>query len=225
MAVNWQDVVTSVSATVGGGAALLGASAWVIRTVLTSRLSRDTEAFKAKLQADTNFEIERLRNSLQMAALEHQVRFSRLHERRAEVIAEMYRTLVDIFWSGQRFVLTGINPTTHFEEYSELIRKINDFALFVDAHAIYLPSRICSLLDAFVDRVRKAVIHVGVQGLPPFPNEETHRQRADAVMKAYQAFETDIPVVKRGLEHEFRDMLGVDTATAVPVPEKEPSKT
>jgi hypothetical protein len=35
-------------------------------------------------------EIERLKTSLQMTALEHQVRFSKLHEKRAKVIADLY---------------------------------------------------------------------------------------------------------------------------------------
>jgi hypothetical protein len=32
------------------------------------------------------------------------VRFSNLHEKRAEVIAELYKRLVEAFWDGERFV-------------------------------------------------------------------------------------------------------------------------
>lgn len=107
MNINWQDVVTTVASTVGGTAVLLAAAAWLIRTVLTNRLALDAEKFKAELKANADMEMEKLKHSLQRIAVEHQVRFSKLHEKRAEVIADLYRRLSVVFWDAQRFVLTG----------------------------------------------------------------------------------------------------------------------
>jgi hypothetical protein len=107
MNINWQELLT----TVGGGTGILFAAAWLIKAVFTSKLARDTEAFKARLKADAEAEIEKLRYSLQRIAVEHQVRFSKLHERRAEVIADLYKSLVTVFWEGQRFVVTGGFPS------------------------------------------------------------------------------------------------------------------
>jgi len=95
MSINWQDVLTTVGVTTGGGVVFLGGAAWLIRTVLKDRLAPDAEEFKAKLKADGDMEIEKLKNSLQMVAFEHQVRFSKLHETRAEVIADLYKRLVE----------------------------------------------------------------------------------------------------------------------------------
>jgi hypothetical protein len=96
MSINWQDVIVTVFTTIGGGTVLLGAAAYVIKTALTQRLLLDAEGFKAQLKASADAEIERLKVSLQMSALEHEVRFSKLHEKRAEVIAELYGRLVEI---------------------------------------------------------------------------------------------------------------------------------
>jgi hypothetical protein len=89
MVVNWQEVITTLGATVGAGGVLLAASAWLMKTVLTDKFAREAEAFKSRLKAEADIEIERLKSSLQMTAIEHQVRFSKLHERRAELIAEL----------------------------------------------------------------------------------------------------------------------------------------
>jgi ribosome-associated translation inhibitor RaiA len=106
--VDWQSLLT----TLGSNALLLGAAAWVIKTVITEQLKRDTDSFKARIEADANIEIEKLKSSLQIAATEHQVRFSRMHERRAEVIEEAYKKLTDIFREGKRFVKSAQgNPT------------------------------------------------------------------------------------------------------------------
>ena len=206
MAINWQDIIT----TVGGQGTFLLVAAWLIRTVLTDRLSRDADAFKARLKADADAEIERLKSSLQLIAVEHQVRFSKLHEKRAEVIAELYERLVDSFWVGSHFMLTGASPgeQDRREKYNKTLERINEFALFVDTHRIYLPEGICTLLDQYVDDVRKTVIPVGVWGTMPFPNEETHRQWVNATMKAFLDFENKIPAARRTLESEFRTILG-----------------
>jgi hypothetical protein len=225
MVINWQDVVTTVGTSVGGGAVLLSDAAWLVKTVLTDRLTRDAEAFKTRLKADADTEIEHLKSSLQMIAVEHQVRFSKLHERRAEVIAELYERLVGAFWVGQRFVLTGASPSEwdgerfvltggspdeqrRRDEYNKTMERIGEFALFVDTHRIYLPDGICALLDKFVDDLRRTVIPVGVYGAIACPNEETQRQRNEAVMSAYLAFEKSIPAARGALETEFRAILG-----------------
>ncbi len=96
MTVNWQDVIVTVFTTIGGGAVLLGAAAYLMRAALAQRLLLDAEGFKSQLKASADAEIERLKIALQMRALEHEVRFSKLHEKRAEVIAELYGRLVEI---------------------------------------------------------------------------------------------------------------------------------
>jgi hypothetical protein len=114
--------------TTGGGAVLLGAAAWLIKTVLNDRLARDAEGFKAQLKADADKEIETLKSSLQMVAVEHQVRFSNLHEKRAEVIAELYKRLVGAYWHGRSFVFTSENnrSPSQQEEFVKIQKEMNE---------------------------------------------------------------------------------------------------
>src|SRR5437660_9069332 len=111
----WQVLLT----TLGGGSAILAAAAWLIRTALNHALDRDTEAFKARLKADADIETEKLRSSLQMVAYEHQIRFSNLHAKRAEVIAEIYCQMVEVEQHGQRFVWVDVfDETQRRQAYS-----------------------------------------------------------------------------------------------------------
>jgi hypothetical protein len=66
-AFNWQEFL----ATLGGQTALLAAVAYLIKTLVSSRLEKDAEAFKADLKRNSEIEIERLKNTLQMTAIEH----------------------------------------------------------------------------------------------------------------------------------------------------------
>jgi hypothetical protein len=65
--------------------------------------------FKTRIKADADIEIERVKNSLQIVAIEHQVRFAKLHEKRAQVIADLYKQLVDLHRHGAFFVETREN--------------------------------------------------------------------------------------------------------------------
>ena len=53
-------------------------------------LDKDVEQFKKTLQQD----IEQFKHTLERASVEHHVRFSKLHDARAEVLKETYRLLV-----------------------------------------------------------------------------------------------------------------------------------
>lgn len=82
-------ILEIIIASVSGSAVLMGAVAWLIRSLVVHVLSEDLESFKTKLQS---------------AALEHQVRFTRLHENRASIIAELYSKLVALHDSASSFV-------------------------------------------------------------------------------------------------------------------------
>jgi hypothetical protein len=55
MPVNWQDVITNI----GTNTVVVGAVAWVIKTVVSNRLARQAEQFRIQVKADADAEIER----------------------------------------------------------------------------------------------------------------------------------------------------------------------
>jgi hypothetical protein len=120
-------------------------------TDLRSTADSELERLRHELKSKGDASIEQLKSQLQQAAIEHQVRFSNLHEKRAAVIADLYKRLVEAFWDGQQFVLqTGQSR----EEYLVAHKKILDFYVFVETHRIYLPEHICASLANFVDALR-----------------------------------------------------------------------
>lgn len=116
MGINWEDVVKTVGSNVG----VLGVVAWLIRAAISQSLVLQTEKFKMKLKAEADIEIERLKSALQMTAVEHQVRFANLHEKRAEVIAEIYVRALDAYQEGEKFVLNGAYTSDNKEQQESL---------------------------------------------------------------------------------------------------------
>lgn len=190
-------------------------------SVLTVGLETDADKFRTQIKADADkeierlksslqIEIERLKSSLQMVATEHQVRFTKLHERRAEIIADLYKKLIDLHRHAEFFVVTGeevpqltgekSSQPAKNEEFRKLLQEMGDLHKFYREHQIYLPLDVCNSLEGLVDEIRSNVWDAGV---PALTSE-------DAFTEGYTAFEEKIPMALKALENEFRKMLGVE---------------
>jgi hypothetical protein len=156
----WQAILLAL----GGNAALLFALAWLARSFGSQLLAKDIEKFKSSLAAASTEATERLKHELQLVAHEHQVRFSKLHERRAEVIASLYALLVEAQWAGQSFVAVfeyaGEPPKE--QKYATAMNKFAEFFRAFDKSRIYLPELVCTQLDEFLREMRNRVIRFGV---------------------------------------------------------------
>jgi hypothetical protein len=214
MAINWQDLLT----TVGGGSGILLAAAWLIRTVLNDKLVRDAKVFETQLKAGADAEIERLKHSLEMFAVEHQVRFSNLHAKRAEVIAEIYFQMVDVEQQGQRFVYVDVfNETQERQQaYSETMKRLVEFYFFLEKRRIYLPESICAVMKKFVDTIRKSVIRTNIyEPIHQSLNARVLEEKVKVIQEVSEAFEGSIPAARVALENEFRRLLGVEPEAKV----------
>jgi hypothetical protein len=141
------------------------------------------------------------------------VRFSNLHVKRAEVIAEIYAQMVDAEQYGQRFAFVeGYEEgPKRLEAYFEIQKKLVEFYFFVEKRRIYLPEQICLLLKAFVDSVRSSIIAVNIYVPIDQPiNPQLLQEKSQVVMAVYKAFEESIPAARTALEKEFRKILGAE---------------
>jgi hypothetical protein len=184
------------------------------KSLLDKLIMRDTRQFEADLKAKSVTAIERLRSDLQIRSIEHQVRFARLHEKRATVIAELYGHLVETLWEAESFLspMEWAGEPSKREKHQTAMNKLVDFFRFFDKHRIYFPESMCASLEAIAMRVRSHVIEFGVytrfddQSL----NEHTREQKDKAWNKGWEAIKNDIPLARKQLEDEFRKLLGGD---------------
>lgn len=204
----WQTILLAF----GGNAALLAVLGVVGKSFLDKLIARDTKRFETDLKAKSDTAIERLRSDLQIRSIEHQVRFSRLHEKRASVIADLYGYLVETLWEAESFLSPmewAGEPAKH-EKHQTAMNKLVEFFRFFDKHRIYLPEALCVSLEAIAMRVRKHIIEFGVytQFNDQSLNEHTREQKEKAWNTGWEAIKNDIPLARKQLEEEFRALLG-----------------
>jgi hypothetical protein len=87
---NWTEIVKTLGTVLIGS----GAGVWLLKSIWSQVLSRDIETFKATLENRNAIEIERLRGELKRVAFEHETRYARLHEKRAEALEELFKRMV-----------------------------------------------------------------------------------------------------------------------------------
>lgn len=216
----WKEILIAL----GGNATIIIVLAFLARSLVQTWLSKDVKRFeagltavasselehlKSELKAGADASLERLRMELPEKAVEHQVRFAKLHERRAEAIQDLYSEIVDTQLAAQRYVyVTGHDESTRPRESPVIHSKLVRLYALIERNRIYLPEHICSLLGAFQESLRKAVTAIDVYAPLIPPTQQAAERAGDALVAAVEAFEGKIPQARKALEDELRAILG-----------------
>ena len=190
----WQSLFMGL----GGSAGVLLGLWYLGRTLISSVLAKDLEKFKADLQ---------------QAGIEHQILFSKLHEKRATVIAELYKLLVEAFWHVSEFTSqTQFGDPDRKQQYVDALNSVAAYFRFFDQHRIWLPTKLCVPLENFARQLRAPTIRLGVYLQIPHPTEKTLQEQSEVWDKAWEAVSSDIPELQSAIEAEFRTLLGAGNA-------------
>jgi hypothetical protein len=228
----WQQILLAL----GGNAALLLVLAWLGKSLLSQLLAKDVDkfkmlltkeqdGFKAALEAEYAAAVEKLKHDLQLVATEHEVMFAKLHEKRANVIAETHRLIREIHLSVLHLSLFLIGDLGEDRPKQDAFEKVMETSgtlyNYFYANCIYLPERLCETLEGFALSVRSEAenfMQVGKRQLWSIidaPWEERKNRRAEweqehgaAWQKSQQFFDDEVPRVKRELERELRRLMG-----------------
>jgi len=195
----------------GGNAALLLVLGFLGRSLIQQFLAKDIEGFRSRLQADSNIAIEKLRADLRQAAVEHEVRFSRLHEKRAEVLATLYGLLVEAVWEAESFANPAEFPgePDKKQKYVTAMNAVAAYFRFFDKHRIFLPAALCDSLEAFAKALRTPMIKFSVYLKIEHPIPKTTDEMMNAWDAAWNSVKNDVPLLRAALENEMRKLLGV----------------
>ena len=206
---DWMTIAQNVGI-FGVGTGIL---AFLIRSLIVNILNRDLEAYKSTLTKD----VEAFKSNLQLATIEHQVRFSKLHDKRAQVIQDLYGKLValDTMIHSVLKRLRKVGEATLDEkviEYGGLHNELHEFFL---PNRIFFGSETCQAIDNLLILSRDTYFDITTYPVDPqSPEYKNGRQdllneRHEYWEKARKAFDTDIKNLKEELEKQFRTMLGV----------------
>jgi len=199
-----------------------GAVAWLVKTWATERIRASIrheyavlfEAQRARLSQDHALSLEQFKASLQVAAVEHQVRFSRLHDRVVDALASIYKTLSTLQDSARFAVaeLTSAAPDPE-QRQKEVAIAADRFRRAYRANRIYLPSGVDSQVDAIWVRIKELMFKHRTSEL--YLRSVQHFDKGDALRQEVDRLaDREIPEMLNNLAAEFRRLLRADSGSA-----------
>jgi hypothetical protein len=179
-----------------------------IKAQIQSEYAEKLETFKAQLKGQADLEIEKLRSQLAITAAERQVRFSRLHEKRAEVIAELYKLLAATHAAVESFVaddvpfnIVDLPPWKDRAESAE--QAISAMRNYFVPHAIFVPKPVSDRI-AELSKQYGTGYWVGLIGY----GAKSEREKLDHLKLATDKIAALSHTALVDLEREFRVLLG-----------------
>jgi hypothetical protein len=199
---NWLAVFENIGMFAIGSGLLV----WLFRSLISQALARDIEGHKVKLATEHSVAIEQLKADLRAAAFEHETRFARLHERRVEILAELYKKLAiteDSFGDVLHPVQWGSR-----EDHNKRIRDAQVGAIkffeFFNENRVFLDEDVCDLIITLREKLRQISAAFagafGYEGMTPDAKEW---------LETRKVFLAEVPPLRKQIDSRVRKMLGV----------------
>ena len=143
-------------------------------------------------------DLEKFKSDIAKAAYEHQVRFSKLHEKQASAIADIYRWLraIEDDFLRLRGVVDGSRRPFGTDEFHSLAADAEPFKLCFRDNRIYLDEPLCESIDAFVQLTD--------EGARTWFNSETPYD----IEEILSGLCLRLTLIRKELEKRFRAILG-----------------
>jgi hypothetical protein len=198
------------------GAATAGLIIWLWKTWISEKIKgqikheydSQIEILKARLKSEGDVEIEKLKSQLSIAAAQRQVQFSHLHEKRAEVIAEIYASLREAVIAVSEYTkaFEPAGGSSLDERRKTAAEAANKFAMIYMTNQIYVTEEAANKLDEINRELKQAFIQFayGVDLMRDISGVD-YTEKWIAIGQKVERLSS---VVMRELETEFRILLG-----------------
>lgn len=161
-------------------------------------------------QYELDKKIEEFRIEKEQISEQNKVRFSRLHEERLIVIKELYKQIVEVNSILDVYIKKGIEfsnacstyPESKICEEQEFVTSIiTDYISYSEKNIIYFQEEFANELLKFNDLVYSMmmIISYTIKNKLEFTSDDNI---------VIENFRRNMPLIKRGLEKRFREILG-----------------
>lgn len=215
----WAELIKSL-----GGLAILAASVtWLTKSIITHLLSKDVEAYKSRIVSESAREIEQFKAQLQMTAREHEVRFSKLHEKRADIISELYVLLREANNSNELFdvvfqmgPLPGLpfNQDAADESRDQIAEEAADkcarVSTFFIRHKLFFSEELGEKMEKLISAISQPSAHHNLRDVRQVLGVGDPREVRRKTLELLRNEQPNIQHIFKLLERDFRLLLGSD---------------
>ncbi len=198
----------TVLAALGANALVLGALAYLVKSLIGSRLEKDRVEFKSFIERKASEEIERYRAQLEKHRLRMQISYGGIFERQAEAILSLYSAVVALELGASEAIHLGGTNQERRAKFEVPLRDLRK--TIVDKQILLLPE-VDKAMEAFLARLPRAVstyISAESRDFSGLSTQEIDKlfEKQDMAM---EIIEKVIPELRGKLVAEMRKVIGV----------------
>jgi hypothetical protein len=199
----WTEVIKFL----GGSAILLGAVAWLIRSLTTHMLNKDLENFKHSLKTESDNELTMLKARLEIENTRQQIKLSVLQVRRLEVLEELYKRLVAFSAEADCLAVEPLHDDNEElkAKADKFIDKYFDFYTFFEQRAFFFSSSVEKQIKDLHTSHFNAAISLTYQDGEQFNNAVAKFKRES------QSITSESHEIRDHLAADFRALLDVES--------------
>jgi len=209
---NWTELLKNLGAFTIGTASVIGIIGYFGRTLFEHYLSEKINSYKSQLERES----DNYKHQLQLITQEHQIKFSKLHTDRSEVIRTIYDKL-QLMRQTMRDLLVPIrwaDGTTEESRQINASKATQEFLDYFHRNEILFEESICTLVNEMDKLYWNAWTSHTTYNAPDMKDiarvdREFGKERADALKEAWDTIDKKVPVIEEALKKEFRALLGV----------------
>ena len=185
-------------------ALLMPALAWLLKTIISHELTKA---------------LDRNRNELELRLQRHQIRFSALHQRRAEVIHELYKRIITVrrMCALLKTENQDINDVVGEKACDDIVSEVININFYFGDHALYFPDTVIKKYKSlFTTAISETLTAIGMidlfdnfEKMPP----EWRKKFREAVFPILKEKLADFDAILFELKAEFQSLLGLDQHT------------
>lgn len=132
MDISWSTVFSSIGASVGA----CGILVWLCREWISARLRASIqheydiklEEHKTFIQHDCDIRLERYRVEFNQKLSDHQTRFNRFHQERADAIKQLYKEFSELFYSLE-CLLSAMQMPAEYKSTKDIQKALHSFRM------------------------------------------------------------------------------------------------
>lgn len=195
-----------------GNALALAVLGWLAKSLIQNLLTKDLAEHRIRLELENQRASQAFGHELALAAQEHDITFSKLHERRAEVVARLYELLSITAEKGNHYAtpISYSNEPSKPELFVIFANAFNDSAKYFYSHKLFLPEESCNKIEGLFEGLKahssKMNIYMGMA--EQHKSSEMEIKSLDAWNDAWKYFVHDLKPAMALLERDFRLLLG-----------------
>lgn len=198
---NWDIIANTLAILVAASSLIV----YLAKKIFAHLLTRDVERFRADLKISHDTALEHLRADLRIQAFERETTFSRLHDKRVQVIEELYRRIGTVSLAMNRLMSDiQVSGGPSLVERTDIAAKAaDDFLEYYLLHQIYFEQTLCDTLQAFNEKMHSAWISFNMSKTQEISGANGHELR----QTAWNTISEDLPTIRLEIEKAFRNIL------------------